>query len=188
MSFAKNLVVFFWEFFETIIVSLAIFLVLYMFVFQPHQVNGLSMYPTLQDKEYLLTNKFIYRFNLPSFGDIIVFQAPNHEEYDYIKRIIGLPGDKIKLTDGNFLVNGAMLDESTYLSSDVYTGGENFLKEGQEVVVPADNYFVAGDNRSNSSDSRNFGFVPKKNIVGRAWISYWPLNRIGIIKHYSDLK
>jgi signal peptidase I len=188
MSFLKKISEIILDFFETIIISLAIFLVLYMFVFQPHQVNGQSMYPTLENGEYLLTNKFTYRFNEPKYGDIVVFKAPNHEELDYIKRIVALPGDRIKIVDGKFYVNGYELDESLYLVADVNTFGERFLKSNQETVVPPNSYFVAGDNRSNSSDSRDFGPVPEKNIVGRAWIRYWPPASLGIIKHLNNLE
>ena len=174
---------FIWEFVETIAVSISIFFILYLFVFQPHQVKGLSMFPTFHDGDYLLTNKFIYRLHPPQRGDIIIFRAPYHEDTDYIKRIIGLPGDRIKIIDKKFYVNGEKLDESKYLSPDVITFGETYLREGQEVIVPPNNYFTAGDNRPHSSDSRDYGPVPYANIIGKAWIRYWPPNRAGIIDH-----
>lgn len=171
------------DFLETIIVSLAIFVVLYVFAIQPHQVKGLSMYPTFHDGEYLLTNKITYRFNDPNYGDIIIFKAPYHEDLDYIKRIVALPGDKVKLQGGKFFLNGEVLNEDSYLSSDVMTLEERFLKEGVEIVVPDETYFVAGDNRPHSSDSRDFGPVPEKNIIGKAWFRYWPPQRMGLIQH-----
>ncbi|NMB57041.1 signal peptidase I [Candidatus Beckwithbacteria bacterium] len=179
----KSIFDFVLDFLETIIVALAIFTFLYLFIFQPHQVNGQSMYPTFHDGDYLLTNKMVYRFEEPKQGDIVIFRAPNHEEYDYIKRIIALPGDKVKITDSKFYVNGYPLDESKYLDSSVITFGERYLQEGVEVTVPSNTYFVAGDNRPHSSDSRDFGPVPKGNIVGKAWIRYWPPKSIGVINH-----
>ena len=174
---------FFLDFLETIIVSLAIFIVLYVFAIQPHQVKGLSMYPTLDNGEYLLTNKVTYRFSQPQFGDIIIFRAPHNEEYEYIKRIIGLPGDKIKISKGKFYLNGVVLDESLYLADDIITFQERYLKENVEITVPPDSYFVAGDNRPHSSDSRDFGPVPEDNIVGKAWLRYWPPQSVGILQH-----
>lgn len=174
------------DFLETIFVSLAIFVVLYVFAIQPHQVKGLSMYPTFNDGEYLLTNKISYRFGEPKYGDIIIFKAPLNEEYEYIKRIIGMPGDKVMLSNGHFFINGVELNETEYLDKSVSTLQERFLKEGVEMVVPPNSYFVAGDNRPHSSDSRDFGPVPKDNIVGKAWFRYWPPQSIGLVKH-SDI-
>ncbi|NMC35664.1 signal peptidase I [Candidatus Beckwithbacteria bacterium] len=188
MSILKSLTEFFLDFLETIIVALVIFLVLYMFIFQPHQVKGQSMYPTLHNGEYLLTNKLTYRFREPEVGDIIVFRAPSHEELDYIKRIVALPGDRVKLLDGKFYINGYELNESEYLSSDVKTTQERYLLEGTEVVVPPNSYFVAGDNRPNSSDSRDFGPVPYQNIVGIAWFRYWPPQNLGLVQNGEILK
>jgi len=188
MSFLRSLSLFILDFLETIAVSLIIFFFLNHFVFQPHEVNGLSMYPTLHDKDRLLTSKFSYRFGKPAYGDIVVFKAPGHEEYDYIKRIIGLAGDKIKLADGKVFRNGTELDEKLYLNSSVQTNGERYLRNNEETTVPNDTIFVMGDNRNNSSDSRDFGPVPNNNIVGKAWVMYWPLNSIGVIKHLTDLQ
>ncbi|MGI5827830.1 MAG: signal peptidase I [Patescibacteria group bacterium] len=182
MSILRSIVSYILDFLETIIVAVAIFLFLNVFVFQPHRVQGQSMFPTLHSGEYLLTSKIAYRFGEPTYGDIVVFKAPNNSEYDYIKRIIGLPGDRIKIIDHKFYVNGYILDESRYLSSTVPTDGQRFLQEGMEIIVPPDSYFVAGDNRTNSSDSRDFGAVPKNNIVGKAWFRYWPPSSIGIVK------
>jgi len=186
MPILRSISLFVIDFLETIAVSLIIFFFLNQFVFQPHEVNGLSMYPTFYNNDRLLTSRFSYRFGQPQFGDVIVFRAPGHEEYDYIKRIIGMPGDKIKIDEGDVYRNGELLDESLYLNNTVKTYGEAYLRNGEETTVPDQSYFVMGDNRDNSSDSRNFGPVPYKNIVGKAWIRYWPPQTFGLIKHVSN--
>jgi signal peptidase I len=132
----------------------------------------------------LLTDKVTYRFEAPKRGDVIVFVAPVNQEDDYIKRIIGLPGDTVSVSNGYVLVNGIQLKEN-YLDPSVYTSGGQFLANDSVVTVPADEYFVMGDNRPYSSDSRSWGFVPKKNITGRAWFIYWPLSRSGAVAKVS---
>lgn len=139
------------------------------------------MYPNFHDGEYILTDKFSYRFGLPKRGDVIVFRAPRNEEYDYIKRIIGLPGDLIQIDNGGVFINNKPVDEY-YLPKDFITNTGAFVRIGQPVTVPNDQYFVLGDNRSHSSDSREWGFVPKENIIGKAWFRYWPANRFGAIE------
>lgn len=175
------------ELIETIITALAIFVIVYLFLFQPHQVKGNSMATSIplsfQNGEYLLTNKIVYRFNKPQRGDIVVFKAPQNEDYDYIKRIIALPSERIKIEAGKIFINDQVLDELSYLPADIYTQAGHFLKEGEEIVIPQEKYFVLGDNRPHSSDSREWGPVPVKNIVGKAWLRYWPLNKFGLITH-----
>jgi signal peptidase I len=181
MNIWGNLVAIFLDFLETIIVSLAIFVVLYVYAVQPHQVRGLSMYPTLNSGEYLLTNKLSYRFGEPEAGDIVIFKAPGHEELDYIKRIIAMPGDTVRLKGGSFFINGEELEESLYLDDSMLTLAEGYLHEGMEITLAENSYFVAGDNRPHSSDSRAFGPVPRDNIVGKAWFRYWPPQAIGLV-------
>lgn len=174
----------FLDFIETIVIALAIFVVMYRFLFQPHQVNGSSMYDNFTDGEYLLTDKISYRFNLPERGDVMVFKAPKNEDYDYIKRIIGLPGDMVKIESGKVFINNVLLDESGYLDPGLTTRAGYYAKEGLTISVPAENYFALGDNRNNSSDSRDWGVIPAANLVGKAWIRYWPVNQFGIVKKY----
>lgn len=182
MNLAMKLLGIVWDFFESIVVALVIFLFCYIFLFQPHKVQGYSMYPTFDDGDYLLTDKLSYRLHEPKAGEVVVFNAPDHPKYDYIKRIIAVPGDRVKLINGKFYVNGYILDESEYLSSEIITQGEGFLKEGGETIIPPNYYFMAGDNRPGSSDSRQFGPVAKDKIVGKAWIRYWPITSMGIIE------
>jgi signal peptidase I len=180
----RRLWLWFLDFVETIVIALAIFVVVYRFLFQPHQVKGNSMYDNFHDGEYLLTDKVTYRFKQPERNDVIVFKAPQNEDYDYIKRIIALPGDQIKISNGRVFVNHQPVDESGYLDERIVTHPGLWAKEGQTLTVPEGEYFVMGDNRNNSSDSREWGPVPQANIVGRAWLRYWPLNQIGLVDKY----
>ncbi len=175
---------FFLDFVETIVIALAIFVIVYRFLFQPHQVKGQSMFDNFHDGEYLLTNKIDFHFRDPESGEVIVFKAPKNEDYDYIKRVIGSPGDTVMIKKGHVYVNGQLLDESGYLDLSVITRAGRYSIEGLSITVPADNYFVMGDNRNNSSDSRDWGLVPAENIVGHAWIKYWPINQMGVVDRY----
>src|SRR3990167_1686649 len=120
---------------QTIVLALAIFMIAYLFLFQPHQVKGRSMDPNFSDGEYLLTDKLSYRFGEPKRGDVIVFEAPGSGGEEFIKRIIALPGESISLKEGKVFVNGRLLQE-TYLSDSVRTLSGSFLKEGHELLVP----------------------------------------------------
>ncbi|PIT89421.1 MAG: signal peptidase I [Candidatus Levybacteria bacterium CG10_big_fil_rev_8_21_14_0_10_36_7] len=168
---------------ETLVVAGAIFVVIYYFLFRPYQVNGESMFPTYHDGEYILTNLITLKIDDPKRGDVIVFQSPTNNEKDFIKRIIGQPGDTVKLQDGKVYVNDQELDESVYLSSDVRTYGGSFLADGTQVTVPTDNYFVLGDNRNFSSDSREWGFVSKGELIGKSLVVYWPISAFHVIRN-----
>jgi signal peptidase I len=187
MSFGRTFTALILEFLETAALALLFFAIMYVFAFQPYEVKGNSMFPTYHDGEYMLINKLVYRLSEPKRGEVIVFNAPDNERYDYIKRIIGMPGDKIKITQNKLYVNGQMINENTYLSSDVITSPGYYLRENQEIVIPPNNYFVMGDNRTNSSDSRDFGPLPKQKIVGMSWLMYWPMSKLRIIKQTSYL-
>lgn len=167
---------------ETLVVAGAFFVVIYAFLFRPYQVNGLSMYPTYYDKEFILTNLITLRFNTLRRGDVIVFKAPPDREKDYIKRVIGLSGERVKLQGGFVYINGRKLDESAYLAPDVRTYGEAALQDGQELTIPPSDVFVLGDNRGNSSDSREWGAVTPDLVIGVSSLVYWPVNRFEVIK------
>lgn len=177
----KNVFGVFWEFIEAIVFALAIFVVVYLFLFQPNQVKGSSMYPTFKDGEYILTDKISYRLGQPKHGEVVVFKSPKNENVDFIKRIIGLPGDSVKISRGKVYLNGKLLDESEYLDQSVYTGPESFLAEDQDITVPDGKYFVMGDNRPHSSDSRDFGPVTTDEFVGKVFFRYFPIDRFGKI-------
>ncbi len=173
-----------WNFFldtlETIVISLAIFVLVYQFLFQPHQVDGHSMVPTFQNGDYILTDKLSYRFHPPKRGDIIVFRAPQDERVEFIKRIIAIPGDTVMVKNQQVWLNGKALKEP--YTNDGITPADAFLREGRAVEVPTGNYIVMGDNRLHSSDSRHWGFVRSDEIIGRVFFRYWPLQTFGPIK------
>lgn len=169
------------EFIQTAVVFAAIGTTIYLFIAQPHKVSGSSMFPTLHTGDYIITNKVNYRLNDPKRGEIIVFKNPREESQDFIKRIIGLPGDKVRVEKGHIFVNDVQLNES-YLISSVITLPGSFLKEDSDEIVSKDHYIVIGDNRLASSDSREWGFISREEIIGQAFFRYWPLISIGLIK------
>jgi signal peptidase I len=180
-SILKKIGQFFLDIIEVAVIAMAIFVIVYLFLFQPHQVRGSSMYPSFKDNEYILTDKISYRFDAPQRGEVIIFKAPGNEEYEYIKRVIALPGEQVRIQEGHVYINDQVLDESDYLASDTYTQGGRSLPIGDTGEVLPDHYFVLGDNRSHSSDSRDWGLVPTKNIIGKAWFRYWPPEEFGKI-------
>src|SRR3989344_8298041 len=175
MGFLKSVLSFFLDIIETIVVALCVFVIVYLFFLQPHQVIGNSMFPNFHDKEYILTDKISYRVRPPERGEVVVFKSPEDEEKDFIKRIIALPGETIRLQDGKIFINGILLNEP-YVDSNLRTPPGKFLGENQEVTVPQDTFIVFGDNRLNSSDSRSWGVVTKSEIIGKELLVYWPPN------------
>jgi len=170
---------------ETVVVAAAIFVVVYLFLLQPHQVKGASMEPNFHDGEYILTDKISYRFADPKRGDVIVFKSPTNQDVDFIKRIIALPGEKIEIKNRNIVIynsenpSGFILPES-YEVNDPISGG-SYFREGKVVEVPSDNYIVFGDNRTHSFDSREWGPLPKNSIIGKAWVRYWPIRKFSFV-------
>ena len=183
MEILRKIYAFLLDTVQTFLLVFAVFLVIYIFLFRPFQVSGNSMYPTFFDKEYILTNIITLRFSLPKKGDVIVFKAPNDPEKDYIKRVIGVPGDTVMTKDGDVYVNGTLLDQSAFLQPTVKTYGGSFLRDGIPVTVIPNSYFVLGDNRSGSSDSREWGFVPSASIIGKSFFVYWPFDKMGKVKN-----
>ncbi len=167
---------------EPVVLAFAIFMMVYLFLFQPHKVDGRSMYPTFHDQEYILTDKISYKRHSPERGDVIVFHAPPPFTTDFIKRIIGLPGETVMVQGGYVFINGARLSEM-YLPSNYITTEKSFLRDGVPYKIPDGYYIVFGDNRDFSSDSREWGPVSEKSIVGKAWVRYWPISRLGTIQH-----
>lgn len=152
------------------------------FAVQAVHVEGLSMFATLDDNDYLIANKIDYRLHAPQRGDIIILRPPTDNSKDFIKRIIALPGERLLISDGIVYINGHKLDEP-YLP-EAWTTLNNWGGPDGEVVPPND-YFVMGDNRNRSQDSRIFGFIGRDRIDGRAWFRIWPLNHLGQI--YAQL-
>ena len=180
MLMLKRLGIFFLDILQVVVFAVSLFLFTYLLVLQPHKIRGDSMQPNFPDGEHLLTDKVTYRFSTPKRGDVIVFKAPGTENEEFIKRIIALPGEKVSIKEGKIHINDKKLDEA-YLSQTLNTSGGLFLGEGEEMRVPDNSYFVMGDNRPFSSDSRVWGFVPKNKITGRAWIVYWPIGEAGAV-------
>lgn len=169
---------FFIEFFETLVVFGAIFAIIYLFIAQFHKVSGLSMYPTMHNGDYLITEKVSYRFGEPKRGQIVVLKNPRDNSQDFIKRIIAIPGDSLRVEQDSVYVNNQKLNE-TYLPAGTPTHAGAFVSEGTTLKAGTNQYFVFGDNRNHSSDSREWGPVTKEELVGRALFRYWPPQTIG---------
>ncbi len=184
LAFLKNIYFKFLDVSQTILFGASFLLVIYIFVLQPHQVSGSSMFPTFKDQELLFSYLLDVQFHNLRRGDVVVFHAPPASEADklYIKRIIGIPGDSIRVEGGLVYLNNKRLDETTYLKPEVPTYGGSSLKDGETKIVPQNNYFVMGDNRPYSSDSRAWGFVTYSKLIGRSAARFWPFNTFTIIK------
>lgn len=167
---------------QPVVMAFAIFMMVYLFLFQPHKVDGNSMYPNFYNKEYILTDKISYRRSEPQRGDVVVFHAPPPNDADFIKRIIGLPSETIMVRDGLVYINSILLKE-VYLPMDLRTAEKSFLRNGVPYQIPPGYYMMFGDNRNFSSDSREWGPVSRQAIVGKALIRYWPPSRAGLIPH-----
>jgi signal peptidase I len=159
-----------------LLVSLAISAFIIIFLYQPVKVEGVSMMPGLEDQERIFVNKFVYRWEPIQRGDIIVFRYPRDTSKSYIKRVIGVAGDRVRIVNGQVYVNGEALDED-YVPSD-YADGRSY----PELVVPRNSYFVLGDHRTMSSDSREFGAVNDRYIYGKAVFGYWPMEKLGRLR------
>ncbi|MDD3532154.1 MAG: signal peptidase I [Candidatus Shapirobacteria bacterium] len=182
---AKKVWRLFLEIIQDITLVLAAFVLVYLFLFRPHQVNGMSMYPSFHDKDFILSERISYRFREPKRGEIVVFKAPPTEvcaaiECEYIKRVVALSGEAVKVKDGTVFINGQPLVEE-YLPDETVTSAGDFLHEDEEKVVPQDYFLFLGDNRGGSRDGRDFGFIAKEDIVGRAIFRYWPLLGFGSV-------
>ena len=164
---------------ETVLLAAILFLVING-ISARVRVEGFSMVPSLQDGEFVLVNRMAYRIGQPQRGDIIVFHHPTDQvSEDLIKRVIGLPGDKVNVDGGVVSVNGIALKENYIAAPPAYTDSQK---------VPDGELYVLGDNRNNSSDSHAWGFVPYKDVIGKAILIYWPFKELAIIQHADLLK
>lgn len=168
---------------QLLLVLASLLLVVYIFVFRPYQVDGESMFPTFKDKEIVITNLLALRLDDITRGDVIVFNAPLDPEKDYIKRVVGLPKDTIMIQNGSVFVNGKLFDEHAYLRPEVRTYTGSFVHEGETITVPNESYFVMGDNRPYSSDSREWGFVKKNELIGKSFFRIWPFSSLLLVKN-----
>jgi len=161
---------------ETVLLTLLIYLAIRTLI-QNFRIEGVSMEPNLHDGQYLIINKLVYYVHLPERGDVVVFHYPKNPKRDFIKRVIGLPGEKVEVREGRLFINDEELEEPYAIHTSQYTWGPQRLGEGE--------YFVLGDNRNSSSDSHSWGSLSRDAIVGRAWISYWPPKHLGVVPDYS---
>ncbi len=178
---------------ESIVVAFLLAMVIRAFVVQAFKIPTGSMRMTLLEGDLILVNKFIYGAKVPFMnlrlpalrapkrGDVLVFIYPEDKGKDFIKRLAGLPGETVEIKGGSIYINDKPAQEPVFNQTYYYNRGD-FGAEGQKIVVPKDSYFVLGDNSVSSKDSRYWGFVPKVNLLGKALIIYWPLNRIRVIK------
>ena len=159
-----------------LIISLAISAFIIIFIYQPVKVEGTSMMPSLDDQERIFVNKFVYRLEAIERGDIVVFRYPRDPSKSYIKRVIGTEGDHIRIDAGQVFVNDLALDEDYVPAS--FADARSY----PEIVVPPHHYFVLGDHRSMSQDSRDFGPVSQNLIYGKAVFGYWPMDKLGRVR------
>lgn len=176
---------FLWDLLKTAVIVVVIAFGIKYFILQPFIVDGNSMQPNFENNEYLLVEKISYHFHQPQRGDVVVFHPPGQASVNYIKRIIGLSNEKVEIKEDQIKIfnsnnpNGFVLKES-YIPASIKT-----LTNGKDVTytLSKDEYFVLGDNREHSSDSREWGNLPKENIIGRAWLNIYPVSDLGIVKH-----
>jgi signal peptidase I len=175
----KNTLSFILEILKISLIALAIVIPIRYFLFQPFFVRGESMDPNFADGDYLIVDEITYRFRIPERGEVVVFQSPTDASQRFIKRVIGLPGETVKVSNGQILIISSsgdkVLNETKYLDG-IQTGGEI------NITLKNDEYFVLGDNRPFSFDSRRFGPITKDSIIGRVLIRAWPLNSFNAIQ------
>jgi len=164
-----------WDFLQTLLLALLLYGGIEL-ISARIRVEGSSMHPTFEDGEVVIVSKLAYKFGEPQRGDVVIFHYPNNPKEEYIKRIIGLPGDRVEIRDGQIRVNGHVLEEPYISEEPNYT---------YSLTVPAGTLFVLGDNRNNSNDSHNWGPLPMKLVIGKAVFVYWPLSKFGVVEHYT---
>ena len=168
----------FLEILETVLLAALIFFGTRLLV-QNFRIEGPSMSPNLVDAQFLLVNKLSYVASEPERGDVIVFRSPRSPDEDLVKRVVALPNEEVEIKEGSVFVNGRRLNESSYF--------QNFVdRDMSPMRVPAGSYFVLGDNRLQSRDSRDIGSIPRASIVGRVWLVYWPPSDFGVVPTYSS--
>lgn len=182
------------EWAESIIIALLLALFIRTFIIQAFKIPSGSMIPTFEIGDRIFVNKFVYGVRIPftdirlpalkepQRGDIMVFVSTEIPKKDFIKRLIALGGEKVGIKNGNIYINGNQIDGPNSIRSNFYYNRGDYGKEGEQISIPKDSYFVLGDNSANSRDSRYWGFVPKKNLIGKAMCIYWPIQRIRMIR------
>ena len=167
---------------QSIAIALVLTLIIRTYVVQAFKIPSGSMRPTLMEGDKLFVNKFIYRFKSVERGDIVVFKYPVDPKKDFIKRMVAFEEEVVEIRDGKIYVNGKVLNDPETFGKFYYYNHDPFGGPNEKIHVPKDSYFVLGDNSANSTDSRFWGFGPKKNMLGKAIFRWWPPKRIGPVK------
>ena len=168
---------------EPFLVAAILALVIRTFLLGPYKIPTGSMRTTFLEGDRIFVDKVSYRFKKPRRGDIIVFKYPLDPKKDFVKRLAGMPGDHIEIKEGKILIDGKALDTPPFVEHYYYNRNDwDFGKEGQVIEVPSGYYFALGDNSAQSSDSRNWGFVPARNLIGKAFCIWWPPNRVKLVQ------
>lgn len=168
------------DWFKSLVWALAIAMLVRIFFIGNFKIPSTSMVPTLRVGDRLLSNNIIYKIRSPKRGEVVIFKYPEDPKRDFVKRMIGLPSEKVMIKDGKIFVNGEVVEGERISIRKYYS--EGFYGNEEEIEVPPEGYYVLGDNSINSRDSRYWGFVPKKNFVGKALFIYWPPWRMGFIR------
>jgi len=170
------------EWVESLLIALVLALLIRTFVVQAFKIPTGSMKPTLLEGDRLLVNKFLYRFKEPERGDIVVFKFPQNRKKDFIKRLIAKGGETVEIAHGDIYIDGELVEEPFIIRSINYINKEPYGGINRRIEVPEGYFYVLGDNSGSSKDSRYWGFMPKKNVVGKAFFVYWPLTRLRVLK------
>jgi len=176
----KNFFIFIWDILKIIFLALVIVVPIRYFLFQPFLVKGQSMEPTFQNSDYLIIDEISYRFREPGRGEVVVFKYPQNPSQRFIKRIVGLPGETVEIKDGEVIIikddKAQILNESSYLPKSLKTPGN------LQITLSENEYFVLGDNRRVSADSRSWGSLPRESIIGRVFFRAWPITALAFIE------
>ncbi len=167
---------------ESLIWAVALALAIRTFIIAPFKIPSGSMHPTLYEGDRILVSKFTYRFEAPKRGDIIVFRYPEDPKRSFIKRLVGVGGDRVVIKNGRLWVNDKLLEENEVFRTNTYYSQGVYGQEGQVTEVPPGQFFVLGDNSASSHDSRFWGFVPKRLLIGKALCIFWPITRWRILR------
>jgi len=170
------------EWVESLVIALVLALVIRAFVVQAFKIPTGSMKPTLQAGDRVLVNKFLYKFKEPQRGDIVVFRYPGEDKKDFIKRLIATGGEVVEIKGGDIYIDNKRIEDPFIIRQIRYFNKRPYGSSGKPVKVPDGHYYVLGDNSASSKDSRYWGFVPAKNMIGKAFLMYWPPKRIRLVK------
>ncbi len=170
------------EYAESLLIAAVLALIIRTFIVTPFKIPTGSMQPTLMPGDKIFVNRFIYRFQPPQRADVVVFRYPEDPRRDFIKRLVAFPGERVEIVEGNLKIDGKIVDTPPIFQQTYYKNQGAYGAAEAGIAVPADCYFVLGDNSNSSRDSRYWGFVPRKLMLGKAFVIWWPPKRMGKIK------